>query len=176
MNNDLKVTMISRRYRRLMNVLFYAIPVLSGGVWLFADYYPEQLSHHSFEIVGGFTPLMKFLAFCASMIKGGVVMYGIGVLSELFGLYEKKIFFRAENVACFRKLSRALILWVAAGIIVTPLITVILTMNNPPGNHILQISLQSADVTALIIGGILRVIAEVMDDGRRLQEEIELTV
>lgn len=176
MSRDLQIVTTSRRYRRLMNVLFYSVPVLYGGVWLFADHYPQQLSRHSFEIVGGFTPLMKFLAFCASMIKGGVLMCGIRVLAELFGLYEKNIFFSAESVACFRKLSRILIWWVAAGIVVTPLTTVILTMNNPPGDHHLQISFQSADLTALIVGGVLRIIAEVMEDGRRLREEIELTV
>ena len=120
--------------------------------------------------------MMRILAFCVSMIKGAVVMFGIRVLVDLFRLYENGLFFRAENVACFKKISRILIWWVIAGIIVTPLTTIILTMNNPPGEHALQISFQSADLTALIIGGILSVVAGVMEDGQRLQEELELTV
>ena len=103
-------------------------------------------------------------------------MTGIWVLKKLFECYEKGIFFQEENVACFKKLSRILIWWVIAGVVVTPVTTIILTMNNPPGEHVVQVSFQSADLTALVVGGILRVIAGVMDDGRRLQEEMELTV
>jgi hypothetical protein len=37
-------------------------------------------------------------------------------------------------------------------------------------------SLQSADVTALVVGSVLRVIAGVMEDCRRLKDEIELVI
>ncbi len=104
------------------------------------------------------------------------MMYGIWTLIHLFRLYEAGIFFKAENVACFKKLSRILLWWVLAGLMVTPLTTLVLSMNNPPGGHVLQGSLQSADVTALVVGGVLSVIAGVMEDGRRLKDEMELVV
>ncbi|MFT5726535.1 MAG: hypothetical protein ACI8PB_000656 [Desulforhopalus sp.] len=52
----------------------------------------------------------------------------------------------------------------------------ILTMNNPPGQHVLAVTFQSADLTALIVGGILRVVAGVMENAQSLQEEAELTI
>ncbi len=120
--------------------------------------------------------MMCLLGFLVSMIKGSIIMYGIWVLHRLFGCYEKKIFFNRETVACFKKISTALIWWVVAGILTDPLLSLILTMNNPPGQHAVAISFQSADLTALVVGGVLSVMAKVMDSGRKLQEEAELTI
>lgn len=177
MNSHTRIAKTSSRYRILLTAIFYLTPLLYLLVWMFVDLFPEHWVHkQSFEIVGGITPLMQILAFFTSMIKGSVLMYGVGILISLFKLYEKGIFFNSASVSCFKKLSAVLIWWVIAGILVTPLTTMILTMNNPPGRHVVQISLQSADLTALIIGGILRIIAGVMEDGQRLQKEMELTV
>ncbi|MBE0586358.1 MAG: DUF2975 domain-containing protein, partial [Desulfofustis sp.] len=145
--------------------------------WLFIEHLPaDWLPHRSYEIVGGFPPLVRVLGFAVSMIKGAVVMYGLWVLVRLFKLYQAGIFFQAENVRCFRNLSRSLVLWALAGVLVTPLLSVVLTMNNPPGQRVVEISLQSADLTALVVGGMLGVIAAVMEDGERLREEVDLTV
>ncbi len=119
---------------------------------------------------------MCLLGFLISMIKGSIIMYGIWVLRNLFDCYERKIFFNSDTVACFKKMSTALIWWVAAGIITDPLLSLTLTMNNPVGQRAVAISFQSADVTALVVGGVLSVIARVMDSGRKLQEEAELTI
>ena len=103
-------------------------------------------------------------------------MYGLSILIKLFKLYEAGIFFSGDNVSCFKKMSSALFGWVIAGIVATPLTALILTMNNPSGQHVVELSFQSADLTALIVGGILRVVAGVMGSAQSLQEESELTI
>ncbi len=120
--------------------------------------------------------MMCILGFLVSMIKGVIVMYGIWILRSLFRCYEAKVFFNRDTVACFRKISAALIWWVIAGILTDPLLSLILTMNNPEGERAVAISFQSADLTALVIGGVLSVVARVMESGRKLQEEIQLTI
>ncbi len=153
------------------------VPFAYGFAWSYIEYFPQHwVFQQNFKIVGGFTPTIKVLAFVISMIKGAVVMYGLWVLISLFHLYEQGQIFKAANVQCFKSLSRTLFLWVAATIITEPLLTLILTMNNPPGLHAIQFSLKSADVTALVVGGILSVIARVMADAQAIEEEMELTV
>jgi hypothetical protein len=177
MNSQQQISRTSHQYRLILTMILWLTPLLHAAIWFYFDHFPQNWAlKQSLEIEGGLTPLMRILAFSASMLKGGVMMYGVWILIRLFRLYEKGIFFKTENVACFKKLSRTLLWWVLAGLIVTPLTSLILTMNNSPGNHALQISLQSADVTALVIGGVLRVIAGVMEDGRRLKDEMELVV
>lgn len=177
MGNRQRISRASHRYRLVLTVMFWSTPALHAAVWCFYDQLPQTSEFlQSLAIEGGLTPVMRALAFVVSMIKGGVMMYGMWILICLFRLYEAGIFFAAENVLCCKQLSNALLCWVPAGIIVTPLTSLILTMNNPPGGHALQLSLQSADITALVVGGILRVVAGVMEDGRRLSDEMELVV
>lgn len=173
------ISRISNRYRNLFLLLIILTPVSYGlaWIWVYTGNIPETwINQHSFKITGGFTPLMCFLGFIVSMIKGAIIMYGLWVLRKLFGYYKMKIFFNRDTVACFKRISLALIWWVIAGIITDPLLSIILTMNNPEGQRAVAISFQSADLTALVVGGVLSVIARVMDSGRKLQEEIELTI
>ncbi|WP_051305807.1 DUF2975 domain-containing protein [Desulfogranum mediterraneum] len=170
------IARVSNRYRLLLMALFCLVPVVNGLGWFVVAHPEELMEPQAYAILGGVTLTMRILAFLVSMLKGAVVMYGLWILIRLFQLYQQGVFFELANVACFRNMSRALICWVAAGIVSEPLLSLILTMNNPPGEHVVQVSLQSADLTALIVGGILSVISRVMEDGRRLQEELELTV
>ncbi|MCB2215185.1 DUF2975 domain-containing protein [Desulfofustis glycolicus] len=177
MNQYHKIARTSRCYVVLLTILLVLVPVAHGAVWLFFEHLPaDWLRPRSYAIVGGVSPLTRVLGFAVSMIKGIVVMYGLWVLIRLFKLYQKGIFFQAENVRCFKHLSRTLVLWAFAGVLVTPLLSVVLTMNNPPGQRVVEVTLQSADLTALVVGGMLAVIAAVMEDGERLQTEVDLTV
>lgn len=171
-----QIAVTSARYRVLLMALFCLVPVGNAFLWGFIEYFPQLLHNAALVMGSGFTPLMKVLAFLVSMIKGGIVMYALWVLVTLFKLYETGIFFNKKNVDCFKQLSRTLIWWVIASVVTTPLMTLVLTMNNPPGSHMISLELQSADITALITGGILRIIAGVMADGQRLQEEQDLTI
>lgn len=177
MDSRQQVVQRSRRYRHLLMVILVLLPCIQAFAWIFIEEIPMHWAYHqNFSVVHGFTPVMKILGFLVSMIKTGIVMYGLWVLIRLFSFYEQGRFFHNENVTCFASLSKVLISWVVAGLFATPLLSIILTMNNPQGQHSLQISFASADLTALIVGGILAVIARVMEDGRRLQEEADLTV
>ncbi len=178
MNSDLTITRASTRYKHILTIVMYSVPVFYLLVWLFIDRLPPQLGYlkHSYEVVGGYTWFMRVLGFTVSMLKGAAVMYGLSILIKLFKLYEAGIFFSGDNVSCFKKISSALFGWVIAGIVATPLTALILTMNNPPGQHVVELSFQSADLTALIVGGILRVVAGVMGSAQSLQEESELTI
>ena len=177
MKKQVSISKTSRRYKHLLWFLLASTPFCYLLFWLFVEKFAGRLGYyHAYMIPAGFSPVMKMLGFTVSMIQGVVVMYGLHSLAKLFSLYEKGQFFREENINCFKQLSNILLLWVGAGLLVTPLKALVLTMHNPPGHHMIELTFQSADLTALITGGILRVIAHVMDQGRELQEEVELTV
>lgn len=178
MNRVQTIAKSSRRYKYILTISFFSVPIICLIIWLFIDRLPAQLGYldHSFEVIGGYTPLMRFLGFAVDMLKGSAVMYAIWALIKLFRLYEIGLYFTKDNVSCFKTISSALIYLVIAGIVTPPLTSLILTMNNPPGQHVLELSFQSTDLTALIVGGILRVIAGVMENAQNLLEEAELTI
>lgn len=178
MNGKDKISRTARQFRRLLMVIFAAIPLIHAFIWIAMERFPSNIMTPdiNYEIVGHLTPTVRILAFFVSMIQGGIAMYGIYLLIGLFRLYESGDVFKPANVRCFRGLSRVLIWWTVGGILTDPLQSLVLTLNNPPGKHILEIGLVSADFTALVVGGLLAVIAWVMEEGRKLQEEQELTV
>ena len=67
-------------------------------------------------------------------------------------------------------------LWVILKIIYDSAVSVIFTFGNPPGQRLLKVGFSSGEFTALFVGGIIFIIAWVMDEGRSLNEEKELTI
>lgn len=178
MDNRKRIQQASRRLRYTMAALIGIVPVINGAVWLAMNILPKGFPD---TMLPGYVSLPlplsgRLLAFAASMIPTGVAMAGIYYLMRLFQLYEQGDIFKLSNVRCFGKLSRVLLLWFAAGIVHQPLLSIALTLHNPPGHRMLTIGFGSPDLTALLLGLILAVIAWVMEEGRKLQEEQELTV
>ncbi len=93
------------------------------------------------------------------MVRVGLMFFGAGVLLWLFRLYGRGILFSAQNVTCIRCLGYVVILdWFT--------------------NYELQGLLHdlTLSTTSLFVGLLIIFIAWIMDEGRKIQEEQELTV
>jgi hypothetical protein len=56
------------------------------------------------------------------------------------------------------------------------LLSVVLTLPNPPGHRVVTLGLYSADFTAIFVGIVILFIAWVMDEARKLQEDQALII
>ena len=178
MHNIKRIQKASRRLRYLLMVVFWAMPVLNALVWIFMNRFPAFMTSEMLPY-GATIPLpapARLMGFLVVMIPTGVAMTGAHYLMRLFELYEQGAIFKLSNVRCYKKLSRALIWWFAAGVLCRSLLTTVLTLHHPPGHRMISFGLTSLDLTALLVGLILMVIAWVMEEGRKLQEEQDLTV
>lgn len=110
------------------------------------------------------------------MIPMAAMIYGLLKLRELFGLYEKGLIFTEKNVTCFRSLGRTLIIWVICDVVKNSLISIVLTLPNPPGHRMITVGLYSADFTAIFVGIVILIIAWVMDEARKIQEDQALII
>jgi hypothetical protein len=145
--------------------------------WLFFNQLPDGFKGDLPVVINHTLPLLTLaLAFLASMIPTSVALYGLLTLKELFKLYENAIVFSAQNVNCFRRLGHTLIFWVSAKLILTPLLSLILTMNNPAGKRTLVAGIAASDIATLIIGAIVIVISWVMNEACKLNDEQAYTV
>lgn len=178
MENKERIQKASRRLRYLVFSINCALPVINALVWLFINRLPEAMYRN---ILPYFVSLplpwsARLLGFFVVMIPTCVAMLGGYYLMQLFRLYEQGLIFKPTHVLYFKKLSRVLIWWFVASIVYRSLLSVALTLHNPPGHRMITLSLGSPDLTALLLGGILAVIAWVMEEGRKLQEDQDLTV
>jgi hypothetical protein len=114
--------------------------------------------------------MTRLLAFIVQLIPNGVIIYGFIKLRSLFVLYEKAIFFSKDNVACFRGIGKAFIIWVMADIIMSQaLLSVVLTAQEDP--CILTAGVGSGNLKAMFVGVVVLVISWTMDEGRKIKEE-----
>ena len=176
--NTLRLQVVSRRFRILFQVLMILIPLTNGLFWISVNHLPDIIQKECLPYAELF-PLpwtTLIMGFVVTMLPIGVGLYGVYCLKCLFALYERGQIFLTENVYRYKQLSRVVLWSCAAGILCRCLLSVVLTLHHPPGQRKIALSLSSDDVNLLLLGGILAVIAWVMEKGRELQEEANLTV
>ena len=79
-------------------------------------------------------------------------------------------------MAHYRKLSKLAFWGIWANIIDKTLVNLALTINNPPGHSVLTISFTADHVKLMFVAIILMIIARVMNEGREIYDENQLTV
>lgn len=177
--NFQRIQRISRIIQRLL-LLAMGVVLLSGvGYWLLqsmlpAAYQPGALL--KLRIVG---PIPTAALVLAAFISIPGVAIGVGVLEylhRLFKLYEAGQIFEQENVRCFHWIGRLLVVGGIYRLLAHPLLGVVLTWHNPPGQKQLALMFGSGDLFSILTGAIVIVIAWVMAEARDLQTEQRLTI
>lgn len=178
MGNCQRITMASKRLRRVCTVLIFFLPVICALFWTFFNQIynlmptmslPVQVTQH----LSGWT---RFFAFLSDLIPLAALIYGLRRLRDLFQYYENGLIFTEQNVACFRSLGRTLIAWVICDVVRNSLLSIVLTLGNPPGQRLLTIGFYSADFIGIFVGIIILIIAWVMDEARKIKEEQALFI
>jgi len=144
---------------------WWLVEPASATIWLSGVAQPQVLS---FEV--------RSLAFLITMVPTLAVLAGLAYLHRLFRLYATGIIFGEGNVAALRGLSLSCIAFAIADVAFRPLLALVLTMNNPPGERFVTVALSSGSIMALVFGGVLWVIVRVMDEARKIDEEQAWTV
>ena len=180
MSNLFRIKKVSHGFHLLFSVLLMAIPLIDICYWVFINQLPETfitvnvqstpLTPHQLSIT------IRLIGFAASLLPLSALTYGLINLRKLFSYYKAGVIFSFSHVLLFKKVAKALLLWVVLSIAYDSAKSVLFSLGNPPGSRVISVGFGSAELTTLIVGGIVLFIAWVMDEGRILAEENELTV
>ena len=180
MDTTKRVQTLSRRLRIVFTVVLFLIPAIQIIFWIFFNQLPipkDIISKGLPVVVQNDLPLsIRLMALAVSFISASVVMACVYRLIRLFRLYEKMEIFTEGAVKCVRSLGKLLIWLFFAKIIEDPLMSLALTMHNSPGHREIDFALSSDDIAFLLIGIVTVLIAWVMEEGRKLQEEQQFTI
>lgn len=176
-NTIQQVQRVSRAYVVFFDVLLAVIPIVVLVYWAFFNQLPEGF-HAELPVQPGqvLSLTQKIFGGLVSLLPLSVVIYGLVTLKALFRLYAKGIMFSIENVKYFRRLGYALIAWVMANTLYTPLISLVVSSTSPHGERVLVAQFGITDLLTFLIGGIILVISWVMNEGRKLEDEQAFTV
>lgn len=178
MSNLTRIQNLSHKFRSLFLLVLGMLPVIYAASWAFIDRMPDfsRATELPFAIDGTLPLQAKVLGFLASLLPMAIDMLGLWVLAKLFKLYAEGKIFTIENVYCYRKLGYLLLAAAITGPIHQSLLSIVLTLHNPPGQRMLSVSLSSSDFSRALMGGIVLLISWVMEEGRKLEDEQAFTV
>ncbi|WP_454781448.1 DUF2975 domain-containing protein [Legionella sp. WA2022007384] len=97
-------------------------------------------------------------------------------LARLFGLFEKGDLFEEENIKLIKQVSIFMIFGELVQLFYQPLMTAALTFNNPKGERIASITLNSANLSTLITAFIILVASWIVQEAHQLKSETQLTI
>ena len=173
MGNLDRIRRVSRALRVYCTVAIALTPPGLAALWVTFDAWAPGLP--AVTRYGPFpTPMPAgtlLLAFAVTMLPGGVAMWGFGRLRRLFGLYAVGTIFAAENARCLRGFAVSVIVLALLEPVARALLSVVLSMHNPPGQRVLELSIGWSQVPTLFLGLVLLVIAWIMDEGRVMAED-----
>lgn len=181
-----KIKKISKLFRILFQIAFIMQPILLcvfGYNLLFNHFLGiSQLNftmiffppaRHVIFPLSQSTQLYAFLLSTIPVIISELMLY---FLIKLFYLYEKAEIFTLQSVQYIRYVGYALLI----GQIINPFYQftsgVILTWNNPPGQHYAEITFTGSNMATILVALLIILISWIMTEGYKLQEEQKYTV
>lgn len=180
MDNLSRIKSFSKNFHLLLSFLLIVIPLYYVVYWTFINHLPTTLitvNIPSTPLVPHELPVkLQLLGFIVSLLPLSALTYGLVNMRRLFSFYKEGVIFSFEHVRIFKNTAIALVMWVVLSMIYESAKSVLFSVGNPPGRRVVEVGFSSAEITALLVGGVVFVIAWVTDEGRILAEENELTV
>ncbi|NDV23031.1 DUF2975 domain-containing protein [Desulfovibrio sp. JC022] len=178
--DKIKRMSIFLKYAFLLMLL--AIPAFEFGGWILFDGDPEAYFVSEFllsfdpEYLGPLTDTQKALGLLVSAPYAGLGMYCCWQLARLFELYSQGLIFTADNSACYRRAAWALLIGEIVFPVTETAVSYIATMNNAVGERLISVTFDDANIGNIVVACVILAISWVMDEGRKLQDEAELTI
>lgn len=176
-----KIKSISKKFRIIFQIACVVIPIFNLVVWIFYERLPKEITltllPHSLNLDQiNINTGTKLLVCLVSMMEISIVLYALNQLIRLFKNYEQNIIFSLSNVICYKKLGISIFIWVVFNKIAELLISFILTFQNTAGHRMIAVRFDAADLAALAVGGVIILIAWIMNEGHKLEEEQALII
>ncbi|WP_428025682.1 DUF2975 domain-containing protein [Arcobacter sp.] len=180
MDNMSKIKKVSKLFNLLLTGLLIILPIYYILYWLFINSLSESLINVNIgpvpECSNALSVNLQIIGFISSLLPLSALIYGIIHIKKLFLFYQEGITFSLEQVILFKKVSKALALWIVFSIIYESIKSILFSWDNPVGERILEIGFNGNQIGIVIISIVILVIAWIMDEGRILSEENKLIV
>lgn len=176
--NQKRIQRMSRLFCNLFTIGLYTLPLIPAIFWLGFNYLPTELQSQlgSYSVQGPLPLNSRLLALVGTIPSTLVLVFSLLSLRTLFSLYGQNIYFQHQNIDQYKRLGKLAVWSVLGDVFSKTVLSVALSINNPPGQRMLSIGFSSDHLKLLIVSGIILVIAMVMEEAKQLKEEHQLTV
>lgn len=178
MNN---VQKISHRFRIVFTIGFWIIPIFTAGYWLTAGY--PMVPTVDVFIPENYLPLIatmpvwaRLVGMLLTFIPAGVVMLILFFLIRLFKLFECNKIFTAENVRNIRRIGYTVLIGEIVSLFYHAAITALVSGTSGVVGTVTEIKFDIGDIATILTSFVVILIAWIMREGQKLQEESEYTI
>jgi hypothetical protein len=179
-----KITLVSRILQIVFWIALVCLPILTVLFWV---YFEDLMAFGFSDRVGNINltslPLQlplslstRLFAMAASVLPLAINMVVVYLLIRLFRLYARGSIFTADNVRFIRWIGYMILIGQAISPVYQALLSLALTVGNPPGQRMISIGADNQNLFAIVSAVIIILVAWIMDEGRRLQEEQALVI
>lgn len=159
-----------------------ALPIVSGGVWVFLDHIPTMgddnsgFSYNPFgvEFDAKFveTPA-RIAGFCVAVIAAGIQAIGLLAVRATFLEAAQGRALSLRSVVYFRRFAWISLVMVFIGIARESAYSVILSWSNPVGERYVSVTFELKEFSALFVALLFLFVAHVFTAGSMIEKENE---
>lgn len=166
-----------RRLSRLLAIacllLIVVLPIAVAVYWAWADAtkLAVRADLPANAIQGPLLAWQRGAGALITEIPLALLMLGLWEARKCFKLFAVGQIFTAEAVLCLSRFAGWTMASVIAGMAAATAISVLLTLNNPPGMRYLAVSFGSDQILMLLFSGMVWLMAAVISQGQALAEE-----
>jgi hypothetical protein len=175
-----KIIKLSATLKNIFAFLMFLPLILATGLWLCLTKFPEfglsKLSHIPIELMQNIEVSLAFLVFSVFLPMFVVQTYWLEQLWKLFSHYSEGRIFTEQNSGYVRRTAVAFLSITLLSILIDGLLTIILPVNNDVSFRLLFLTVGILQISNILTGVVLIVIAWIMDEAHRLQQEIDTIV
>jgi hypothetical protein len=171
-----RLSAISRVLGWICVVLMVFLPASAVLLWFNFDAWgqgmPDRLGiPDQYAIPSTLTPVQIALGLGVMMVPIAIMMFGLWNLRRLFAGFGAGRVFTLENTRFLRMFAWSVMAVIVVQFFANGLLAVVLTLNNPPGQRVLALSLSTEHIIAIFVGFVFVVIARVLEEGRKLADD-----
>lgn len=173
------MTVINRRIRILKSIIYLSIAVIFTGqilFWFLPDYSDAiSASNPIIDAHGGLdalTPIQSVLGFLVMLAPKLVLVWAFVLLLRLCNSFATDDWFNNRTEAYCEKIGRWMIAYAVLAVVHRSLLSLVVTMNNPPGERELTISISTNDLMALLPALLALIIGHMVGIAKRQREEL----
>lgn len=161
----------SRLMASLTQALIIGMLVLNAACWFFPDVARQYGLGFNLTAIGVTGDLnvdvssMPWWQVAGGLILSSIPLLilanGLIALRRLFQLYSEGQYFSEKSSVLLGKVGFGVIMWVLLSFVLTPAISVWVTMLQPPGQGLLTIAFDSSDLVSLFLAASVMVVARI---------------
>ena len=187
-----KIQRVSLFFRIFLQVIFLGWVAVYIYFWIFT---PSSLSFDLIPPLTGFLTISfvpkgiaalvttqsiagptKLLGFCAGLMPLIINLAVLYFLIRLFSLYEQGKIFTFNNIKYIKRTAYALLIGQFVNLFYQAAISAILTWHNPIGHRYVVVGLSGMNIGILLLAVLIILIAWIMTEAYKLQEEQQYIV